>query len=77
RLALQLADSVTAIASELMPEERLTCEAESKWIWLEADGYADRYSLRFIVQTGRRCEGAWPCEAVPELLQAIGGVNFF
>ncbi|MEO1124873.1 MAG: DUF1818 family protein [Cyanobacteria bacterium J06639_16] len=77
RLALQLAESVHGIASELMDEERITCEAESDWIWLEVEGYPHAYSLRFILQTGRRSEGTWSCEAVPSLLQAMAGLTLF
>ena len=77
RLAWQLADSVEAIAPELMDEERITCEAESDKLWIEVEGYPSAFSLRFILQTGRRGEGAWPSEAVPALLQAMAGLAVF
>jgi hypothetical protein len=77
RLALQLADTVAAMAPELMAEERITCEVESDQLWLEAEGYPHQFSLRLLLLTGRRGEGAWPPETVPALLQAIASLQVF
>lgn len=77
RLLNQLAETMNQIAGELMDEEKITLEAESDQIWLEVSGYPHAYSLQIIVQTGRRCEGNWPAEAVPGLLQAIQTIKGF
>ncbi len=67
----QLAQTMTAMAAQLMAEERLTCEQETAAIWLEAEGFPAQYSLRFILRSGRRGEGEWPPTAVPGLVAAI------
>ena len=77
RLTLQLADTMKAIASELMDEERISCESESENIWLEAEGFPESYGLRIILLTGRRGEGEWSASAVPELLNAIRLIDAF
>lgn len=59
RLSDQLHETLQYIAQELMDEERIACELESDLIWLEAEGFPDAYSLRLIIQTGRRAEGYW------------------
>ena len=77
RLAQQLADTMVEMTAELMETERLTCEQETEWIWVEADGYPHAYSLRFILLTGRGGEGGWPSHRVPELLSAIAYLKVF
>ncbi|HIK44001.1 MAG TPA: DUF1818 family protein [Leptolyngbyaceae cyanobacterium M65_K2018_010] len=77
RLAQRLADQIQTLAQELMDEERLTCEVESDLLWLEAEGRPEAFALRFIVQSGRRCEGGWAAEATGELLQAIAQLTLF
>ncbi|MBE9078434.1 DUF1818 family protein [Romeria aff. gracilis LEGE 07310] len=77
RLATQLAATMAAMSAALSDQERLTCEQETSRIWLEAEGYADRYSLRFILLTGRRGEGGWAVAATKQLLQALANSNFF
>ncbi|NEP76431.1 DUF1818 family protein [Okeania sp. SIO2G5] len=77
RLTLQLADTMNAIASELMDEERVSCVAESEVIWLEAEGFPEAYELRLMLLTGRRGEGEWSTSAVPELLNAIRLIDAF
>jgi Domain of unknown function (DUF1818) len=71
RLSAQLSATMTGMGEELMDEERLACEAESALIWLEVEGFPSAYSLRFLLYSGRQCEGGWPASAVPELLGAI------
>lgn len=71
RLSLQLADTMAAIAAELMADERICCEAESETLWIEAEGFPDAYTLHLILLTGRRAEGEWLSTAVPDLLKAI------
>jgi hypothetical protein len=77
RLVTQLTHTIEQLRSELMAEEKISCELESDLLWIEAEGYADRYDLHFILLTGRRGEGSWPASIVPELLQAIQTLNVF
>ncbi|MDB9313243.1 DUF1818 family protein [Spirulina sp. CS-785/01] len=77
RLAKQLATTMETMADELMDEERITCEAESDRLWLEVEGYPHTYSLRFILNSGRQCEGGWPPPVVPELLEAMERLKVF
>ncbi len=77
RLALQLSETMAAMVSELMPEERLCCEAESERVWLEAEGFAHCYDLHLIVQEGRGGEGYWRAEAVPDLITAAQTLGVF
>lgn len=66
----QVVETMSQLASELMDEEKITCEVESNLLWLEAEGYPPTYSLRLILNTGRCAEGSWMAEAVPGLVQA-------
>lgn len=70
RLLSQLSATMAAMATELMAEERIACEAESELLWLEAEGFPDNYSLGFILYQGRGCEGNWSATALAELLAA-------
>lgn len=71
QLMQQLTDAITAIAAELMTEEQLQCEVEDPVLWLEAYGCPEAFSVRLILQQGRRGEGNWPAAIVPELVLAI------
>ena len=77
RLFKQLAENMEYMANELMDEEKITCEAVSDLLWMEATGYPDSYSVQFILNNGRRCEGKWPSIVVANLLQAIESINVF
>ncbi|WP_026082716.1 DUF1818 family protein [Mastigocladopsis repens] len=77
RLLAQLADTMKQIATELMDEEKIACEAESDLLWMEVEGYPHAYSLRFILKTGRCAEGEWKDSAVLELLQASEMIKVF
>lgn len=77
RLTLQLADTLQAMAGELMDEERITCEQETDRIWVEVDGYPTQYSLRFILLTGREAEGGWPATVTAEFVQIIPALTLF
>jgi len=77
RLLVQLAQTMSEIASELMDEEKITCEAESDLLWMEVEGYPDAYTLRLILNTRRRCEGSWLASAVPNLVQAAQSLKVF
>lgn len=70
RLLSQLTATMAAMATELMDEESIACEAESELLWLEATGFPDNYSLRLILYQGRGCEGNWSATALRELLAA-------
>lgn len=71
RLALQLSDTMAAMADELMDEERISCEAESESVWLEVEGFPHAYTLHLMLLGGRRGEGLWADSVVPKLLQAL------
>lgn len=71
RLAQQLAQQMQAMAEVLMEEEALTCDAESDLVWVEATGFPAAFTLRFILQSGRRGEGAWDQTATQSLLRAM------
>jgi len=77
RFVVQLADSISQIAAELMSDEKVSCEIESPLLWLEAEGYAHAYSLRMMLLTGRRGEGAWAESAVAGLIQAAQTLKVF
>jgi hypothetical protein len=77
QLAQQLARTMETMASELMDEEQIACEAESDLIWLEAEGFPEAYSLRFILQKGRRCEGQWNAQATVDVISAITALTLF
>jgi len=77
RLLAQLADTIKQLASELMDEEKIACEAESNLLWMEVEGYPHAYSLHFILNTGRSTEGRWNAEAVRDLLQAVETLKVF
>ena len=71
RLLNQLKTTIAVIATELMEEEKITCEAESELLWLEAEGYPQAFSLRLMLLQGRCGEGEWSAIAVTELMQAL------
>lgn len=77
RLVSQLSETMQAIATELMDEEKITCEAESELMWLEVTGYPQSYSLRFILNQGRCCEGQWPSGVVQDFIQSLQTLTFF
>ncbi len=77
RLLAQLAQTMEQMTEELMDEERIACEAESDLLWLEVEGYPHDYCLRLILNQGRRCEGNWSAQVVPELLQAAQMLKVF
>ena len=77
RLTQQLSATMAAMATELMPDEQLTLEQETEQLWVEAEGFHHRYSLRFILLTGRGGEGGWPAEVVPDLLNGLERISVF
>ncbi len=77
RLSMQLAQTMNQLNSELMDEEKITCEAQSNLLWLEVAGYAHSYNLRLIILNGRCAEGSWNESAVSGLLQAAQTLQVF
>ncbi|PSR13946.1 DUF1818 domain-containing protein [filamentous cyanobacterium CCP3] len=77
RLVLEISQTMGALAAELMEAERITCEAEADNLWLEAEGFPDAYSLRFILASGRRCEGEWDTVAAQHIVQATHHLTLF
>ncbi len=69
RLLTQLAETVEAIALELMAEENINIEAESDLIWLEIDGLVGNYELRVLVSQNRSVEGNWSAGSVTEIVK--------
>ena len=71
RCARQLDSTMVAMSAQLMDEERLSCEQETEHIWIEADGFPNAYSLRFILRDGRRGEGEWPPAPTAMLMRSL------
>jgi Domain of unknown function (DUF1818) len=77
RLFAQLSNTLQQMTAELMDEEAIACEAESDLIWLEVAGFPNAYSLRLILQSGRRGEGYWKPEVVPKLRESLQTLGVF
>lgn len=75
RLLRQLIATMETMTTELMDEEKISCEAETELLWLEVVGYPYRYTLRLIVNGDRRCEGNWQAGIAPKLLTAIDSLG--
>jgi hypothetical protein len=73
----QLAQTMSLMAAELMDKEKIACEVESDLLWIQAEGYPEAYSIKLILNRGRRCEGAWREGAVPGLVQAAQVLKVF
>ena len=71
KLALQLADTMQVMATELSDGEKICCTLETEDICLEVNGYPHTFNLHFQLLTGRRSEGIWDEGAVPCLIEAI------
>ncbi len=76
-LLLDLAATMAQMQTELMSEERISCEAETGLLWMEVEGCPDRYRLRLILLSGRRAEAEWDESATAELLQAVQTLKLF
>jgi Domain of unknown function (DUF1818) len=70
RLLYQLAGSMESMATELMAEEKIDCEAETELLWMQVSGYPASYSLRLLLHSERKAEGNWSAKAVPEMVAA-------
>ncbi|MGK7952909.1 MAG: DUF1818 family protein [Xenococcaceae cyanobacterium] len=77
RLLQQLVATMEQMETELMDEEKIACEAESELLWLEVEGYPHAYSLRLILNRGRRCEGNWAEGVARELAEATQTLTVF
>ena len=77
RLLQQLVATMNQMKAELMDEERISCEAESELLWLEVEGYPHAYSLRLILNQGRRCEGNWTEGIADKLAEATQTITVF
>lgn len=77
RLLSQLSETMELMKGELCDSEKIACEAESDLLWMEVEGFPDAYSLRLILNQGRRCEGNWPSEVIPDLLNAVQLLTVF
>ncbi|MCY3653641.1 MAG: DUF1818 family protein [Cyanobacteria bacterium MAG IRC1_bin_28] len=63
----------SALAEQLMAEESITINHESRGLWLELCGTAAAWSLRFLLEpdTDRGCEGTWSAQASPQVAMAL------
>jgi hypothetical protein len=77
RLLSQLRETMNQMKAELMDEEKIACAAESDLIWMEVEGYPARYSLRFILNCDRRCEGNWAEGVATDLADAALKLKVF
>jgi Domain of unknown function (DUF1818) len=77
RLVQQLSQTMAQMTNELMAEEKIDCEAESDLLWLQVSGEPHSYSLRLLLNSGRRAEGNWTMAAVPELVAATATLGLF
>jgi hypothetical protein len=77
RLVQQLSQTMAQMTDELMAEEKIDCEAESDLLWLQVSGDPHSYSLRLLLNSGRRAEGNWAMAAVPELIAATAILGLF
>ncbi len=77
RLLQQLSETMNQMSSELMQEEKITCEAETPQLWMQVEGYPKDYTLQLMLMSGRRAEGNWLSPVVPELLQATQSLQSF
>ena len=71
RLFQQLTETISVMKEELMDEERIACEAQSELLWMEVEGFPDKYSLRLILHQQRRCEGNWNENSIKQLAKAV------
>ena len=77
RLFNQLVETIAHMQTALMDEEAIAIEVESDRLWLEAEGYPHAYVLHLILLTGRRGEGSWQTDAIPQLWQALQSIQVF
>lgn len=71
RLLYQLVSTMNHMEAELMEQEKISCETESEFMWMEVEGYPGSYSLRLILNRDRRCEGNWVQGVAPRLLDVL------
>ncbi|MFT0813673.1 DUF1818 family protein [Synechococcus sp. OH20] len=67
----RLQQDLEAIASQLMAEESITLEQTFPVLTLIASGSATAWGLYLQLHQGRRGEGFWPADVVPELCRAV------
>jgi Domain of unknown function (DUF1818) len=77
RLVQQLSRTMAQMTNELMADEKIDCEAESDLLWLQASGYPHSYSLRLLLNSGRKAEGNWATTAVSGLIAATATLGLF
>ncbi|MBM5802538.1 MAG: DUF1818 family protein [Cyanobacteria bacterium K_DeepCast_35m_m2_155] len=73
-----LIEQCAAIAAVLMPEETLELEHASSGLWLQLNGFAERWSLRFVLEPqpaamhpARGVEGGWDQDASAAFAAAL------
>ena len=76
RLLHQLVETMSQMSTELMDEEKISCEAETDLLWIEVEGYFHSYSLRLILNCDRRCELSWKEGVAPQIIQGFDAIGF-
>jgi hypothetical protein len=76
KLAVQLAETMQIMATELSDGEKICCTLETEDISLEVSGYPHEFELHLQLLNGRQSEGMWAADAVPFLLRAIALISF-
>jgi hypothetical protein len=78
RSVASLLHQLDAIADQLMEEEAITLEVEAPAadgsLWVELEGWKDRWQLRFVLSggsAGRGLEGGWSVRASAAIAAAL------
>ena len=74
KLAVQLAETMQLMSTELSDGEKISCTLETEDISLESRGYPDAFTFHLQLLRGRRLEGFWDAAAIPFLLEAIASL---
>ncbi len=67
----QLQADLQAAQAHLMEEESITLEHQTERLTLIATGFPHHYQLYLQLHSGRRGEGQWPAEVIPEFKAAV------
>lgn len=67
----QLHLDLTQIQDQLMEEEAITVEHQTERLTLIASGFPHHHQIFIQLHNGRRGEGQWSPEVIPELRRAI------
>ncbi|MEO0375041.1 MAG: DUF1818 family protein [Cyanobacteria bacterium P01_A01_bin.17] len=71
RLLSELLETLAQMQSELMDSEAIACEATSDLLWIQVQGYPQKFRLSFMLHHGRRAEGSWDEATTAALVAAL------